>query len=234
MAGRKKRNVQRKTRKRTRKSTRKMRGVDTVTSLTARMADPFPQRKWARMRYTDNITLTGPNTNLTSEYIYSLNSLFAPGVTTYTHQPYGFDTMALLYYNYQVYSAYVELEWYDPDHDGVICGYQLAGTSVAGVSAGAIEERPLTKLTTLSNTGNQRYIQRILVNNPQVLGFKPAQYINDTSHTGALVTASPSYQSYIRLCVLSTTAATASNIKLKVSITYKTQFWNRVSLSQST
>lgn len=207
--------------------------VETINTLQAKILDPFPQRKWALMRYSDNYLLTGPNTNLSYEQIFSLNSLFKPDVTNTGHQPYGFDTMAVLYNNYLVHGCRVDLEWYDPTADGVIVGYRIQGSSVSASTVSALEEAPWTTLKSISNTGDQKVIQRIFIQNPQCLGLTKDQYTSDTNQYGAAVTASPTQQTYLRLAVLSTQGGASSSIKLKITLTYGTMFWNRVTLTQS-
>lgn len=211
------------------------RGVMTIGALSARMKDPFPQRKFCTIRYSDNITITAPSTNLAYEYIYSLNGLFDPDFTGGgSHQGYGYDTMALLYNLYIVRGVYIKIEWYDPSADGVQVGYRIQGSSVSGASVGALEESPLTMCTALNNTGIQKTHQRIYVRPWDAIGTTKYQYLNDVNANGAAVTANPSVQGYLRLFAVSTQSGAASTVKMKIEISYYTEFYNRVTLAQST
>lgn len=226
------RKIPRRVRK-TRGGFKPLRSVATVRSLAAKMADPFPQRKFCKLRYSDNILLTAPNTNLSYEYILSLNGLFDPDITGTGHQPYGFDTMAVIYNNYIVRGAYVSLEWYDPSADGQIVGYRMQGTSVSGLTISALEEAPLTTCSSISNTGNQKKIHLVYVNPWDCIGCTKGQYVNDINNNGAAVGANPATQAYIRLFTSSTQAATSTTVKIKFEITYYCEFWNRNTLTQS-
>lgn len=197
------------------------------------MKDPFPQRKYCQLRYSDNITITAPATNLAFEYIFSMNGLYDPDFTGTGHEPYGYDTMALLYNLYIVRGAFVKIEWYDPSADGVQVGYRIQGSSVSGATVSALEESPLTSCTSISNTGNQKVRQNIYIRPWDAIGSTKYQYLNDMNANGAAVTANPTVQAYLRLFALSTSGA-AVTVKFKIEIIYFCEFYNRVTLSQST
>lgn len=221
--------------RRVRKAARRSfgRGVATITSLAARMMDPFPQRKFCKMRYAENLTITAPSTNLAFEYIFSLNGLFDPDFTGTGHQPYGFDTMALLYNLYIVRGAFIDIQWYDPSADGCQVGYRIQGSSVSGANIGALEEAPLTTCTAVNNTGIQKSRHRIFINPWDAIGTTKYQYLHDVNANGAAVTANPTVQGYLRLFAVSTQSGAATTVKCKIQITYMTEFYNRVTLSQS-
>jgi len=209
-------------------------GIMTIGALAARMKDPFPQRKFCKMRYSDNVTITAPATNLSYEYIYSLNGLYDPDFTGTGHQPYGYDTCSLLYNNYIVRGIFINIEWYDPSADGVQVGYRIQGSSVGGATIGALEESPLTMCTALNNTGIQKTHQRIYVRPWDAIGVTKNQYLNDINANGAAVSANPTVQGYLRLFAVSTQSGAASTVKMKIELSYFTEFYNRVTLAQST
>jgi len=195
--------------------------------------DPFPNRKYCKLQYSDNILITAPATNLSYEQIYSLNGLFDTDFTGTGHQPYGFDTMAVLYANYLCYACRVELEWYDPSADGLVCGYQLQGSTASGATISALDERPWSENTQISNTGDQRKVFRFFVPNHELLGVTKEQYRADTNNFGAAVTANPTANSYLRLFAVSTQAGATTTIKLNVKFHFYCTFFNRVTLAQS-
>lgn len=198
-----------------------------------RTPDPFPQRKWSKMNYTDNIALAAPVTNLMFEYIFQANSTFDPDTTGGGHQPYGRDTMANLYSYYIVKGCFVDLEFYDTDQDGLIVGYQIQGGALSGASVGSAEERPWTNFTSISNTGNQRRKYRIYIDCAKALGLTQQQYMSDTNQYGAAVGASATQGVYLRLGVCSTLAATITNCKCKVELKMDTLWFTRTTLAQS-
>lgn len=205
----------------------------TLGTLSKLSHDPFPPRFNVKMYYNDVIDMTGPSTNLASEYIYCLNSLFDPDTSGTGHQPYCYDTMALLYTAYMVNKAVVELEFFDPSNDGIIVGYQVQGNAVSGATRSAVQERPWVESADISNTGNQKHCFRITLPCHEVLGLRRSQYRDDTTGFGAAVSASPVGLCYLRLFAISTIASTSTAIKCNVKITYHSTFWNRVTQSQS-
>lgn len=205
----------------------------TLGTLQKLSHDPFPPRFNVKMYYNDVLDMSGPSTNLASEYIYCLNSLFDPDTSGAGHQPYCYDTCALLYTAYMVNACLVELEFFDPSADGIIVGYQVQGNAVSGATRSAIQERPWVESADISNTGNQKHMFRIHLPIHNVLGLRKLQYKDDTTGFGAAVSASPVGLAYIRLFAISTQAAAATTIKCNVKLTYYSTFWNRVTQSQS-
>lgn len=203
-------------------------------TIGMRSLDPFPQRKYAKMVMVQNLALVAPVTNLSYEYIYRLNSTFAPDLTGASgRQPYGRDTLAALYSYYQVMSAHIELEFYDTDQDGCIVGYQVQGDTISGLTVSQIDERPWAKCTSMSNTGEQKKKYFIKVPMSTALGVTHSQYKNDTSQYASAYNASPTQGVYLRLFALSTVGATATNLKLRVKLTQHCIWYTRTSLAQS-
>lgn len=205
-----------------------------IASIGMRTLDPFPQRKYAKMVMVQNNLVTAPSTNLSYEYIYRLNSTFAPDLTGGTgRQPYARDTMAALYNYYQVLSCNVEIEFYDTTQDGCLVGYQVQGDTLSGISVSAIDERPWAKATSMANSGEQKKKYFIKIPMHTALGVLKQQYLNDTNQYGSLVSTSPTQGVFLRLFALSTQAATATDVKFKIKITQHTIWWTRVTLPQS-
>lgn len=204
---------------------------DTIGSLSRRTHDPFPATMAVKMYYMDSFSITAGNAT-SSENIYRLNSLFKPDLTNTGHQPYGFDTMQAIYYNYMVLGTLVELEWFDPSVDGILALYQVHGNAISGFAANVLGERPWCDMADLQNTGSQHHKFRIYIDCAKALGLNRMQYKCDTDNMGALTTASPTTQPYLRVGAISTNGSTAT-IKLNIRLTFFCKFWNRVTLGQS-
>lgn len=203
-------------------------------ALSMNTMDPFPQRKGTRMVMVQNNAFQAPNTNLSNEWVYRLNSTFAPDFTGgTTRQPYGRDTMAVLYGYYQVSYIKAIVEFYDVDQDGMMVGYQIQGDALSGLSVAAIDERPWVRCTTISQSGSQKKVYVVKIPMHTALGLTKAQYKNDTSNYAAAVGASPSIGVYLRLFCVSTVASTVSNVKFKIKLIQNTKWWQRTSLPQS-
>lgn len=203
-------------------------------SINAYALDPFPQRKYARMVMVMNNLITAPGSNTAYEYIYRINSTFAPDLTGATgRQPYGRDTMATLYSYYQCLYANIEVEFYDTDQDACVVGYQIQGDSIAGLAIAQIDERPWAKCTSMSNTGEQKKKFFIRVPMHTALGVTKQQYKNDTSQFGALYNASPTQGVFLRLFAVSTQSGVATNVKFRIKMDQRCIWWTRTSLNQS-
>ena len=63
--------------------------------------DPFPRVMRAVLRYSD-VVLINPVVGFTASHIYRAGSIFDPDYTAAGHQPYGYDTYALIYNHYRV------------------------------------------------------------------------------------------------------------------------------------
>ncbi len=212
--------------------------VMTVAGLRSAVPDPFPQMALKKLHWSLQYKVTAPATNLTLEQIYSLNSAYdPPQLGAGDIQPNYWDTLALLYSFYQVRSVECEITFFDPNQDGLICGYQLQGTSISAISPGDAMSRPLTQYATISNTGQQTYTFRLRLPIWEVLGIMRSQYVNDTSTFGAQTnapSANPNTQAYIRLFAVSTQAGVATDVKILLKFNYEIQFWNRPSFAIST
>lgn len=178
---------------------------------------------------------SAPNTNLSNEAIFSLNSAYDPAQAgAGSIQPNYWDTLAVLYSYYLVHAVEVEITFFDPSADGLLVGFQLQGTSVSGLTMSDLSSRPLTRYATISNTGQQVYVFKMRLPIHEVLGLTRAQYLNDTNNYGAAVTTNPANQAYLRIFAVSTQSGVATTYKAHVKINYKIQFWNRPSMAIST
>ena len=62
-----------------------------------RSLQPFAQRYIAKMKYSEQLKVTGPAGGGLAAYRFNLNSIFDPNRTGFGHQPYGHDQLAGLY-----------------------------------------------------------------------------------------------------------------------------------------
>lgn len=203
-------------------------------TIGMRTLDPFPQRKYSRMVMVMNNLITAPASNLAYEYIYRVNSTFAPDLTGGSNrQPYARDTMATLYSYYQTYYAVAEVEFYDTTADGCVVGYQVQGDSINNLAIAQIDERPWAKCTSMSNSGEQKKKFIIKIPMHTALGVLKSQYKNDTNQYGAAYNANPTQGVFLRLFAVSTQAGASTDVKFRIKLTQHTIWNTRTSLSQS-
>lgn len=73
----------------------------------------WSQRMFVKLPYWDNIQIvTTPGTDRNAFYLFSLNSLFDPDITSGGHQPRGFDQYSVLYGKYQVHGCRYNVRFY--------------------------------------------------------------------------------------------------------------------------
>ncbi len=194
--------------------------------------DFFPQHKDAWLMYSDYVSLSVPNTNVSTELVYNVGSLFKPDAVNAGHQPYPFDTCASIWGFYQVWRVQWEIEFFDPAQDGVYCYTQLTGTGSGGLAPNVISERPWVDCGVISNTGEQRLIFRGQAMLHDLIGVPAATYRGDPGTYGALVTAGPTNNAILRYGA-ATFNSTAVTQKVRIQLRFFASFWQRNSLSQS-
>lgn len=210
-------------------------GVDTIQKLNLKVMDPFPPRMSCKLKYVESLAFACPNTNLAYRISYRTNSPYAPNIANGSgpHQPYGWDQMAALYGAYICKGVMATIEYYDPDQDGVILGYQVQGTDPSGSAASVLMERPWSKSQPLSNTGNQVKTFKIYIDNAKALQIKKAQYMDDLSLNAAATTASPGSSPVLYLWGISSVGGTVTNMKCKLTLVYYVDFYSRITQAQS-
>lgn len=72
------------------------------SSLTNGRFGFMPPRKLVELRYRDYVAMGSIVTGAATVYVFRLNSIFDPDRTGTGHQPYGHDTLALMYNRYRV------------------------------------------------------------------------------------------------------------------------------------
>lgn len=83
-----------------------------------RSLQPFAQRYISKMKYSTQITATGPGGSGWNTYRFNLNSIYDPDQTSLGHQPYGHDTMQSIYNRYRV----------------IKCRYVISGIATGGTT----------------------------------------------------------------------------------------------------
>lgn len=73
----------------------------------------LPTSNFARLRYTEAVTLDVGAGGTISKYVFSANDLFDPNVTASGHQPMTFDQLSTFYNHYVVSGAKITVQAYD-------------------------------------------------------------------------------------------------------------------------
>lgn len=156
------------------------------TTNVNRSLQPIPSRYICKMKYAANVV-----TNVDSQYVFNLNSLFDPERTGGGHQPYGYDPLAGLYNRYRV----IACSWRAHIPTGAtgtpVTLVALPSNDVNRLFADVsiIQENPRAKYI-VQNSGakcehltGKSYL-------PSLMGRTTAQYMADDNYQ-AIVTSSP-------------------------------------------
>ncbi len=198
-------------------------------------SDPFPPAMNVKLHYCEIITLSGGAAGvLGNEQVYRLNSCYDPNFSLGGHQVYGWDQLTPLYSRYRVSRVDIEVEWFDPNTDGLLCATTLqpsTGTfSLSGKSADAIAEKPMCTLETISDSGTQRRVYRFSTDIAQIEGVSRAVVEANDPYQAAVGT-DPAKTPFLRLAVAK--SSSSDNVKCKVRFIYHTHLWGRITQSVS-
>lgn len=168
------------------------RGGQRTTNVNKSL-QPFPSRYICKMKYCEALNNVGGPTNAGyGNYQFLANSIWDPNATGIGHQPYGMDTMTLLYNRYRVISCKYVI-------NGTVTNAGTEVNSVMGVlpaNEGAIvtggiaefQENPRSKFIT-QYVGSERTLKgNIYI--PALVGRTKSQYMADDRYQ-AQTNASP-------------------------------------------
>jgi len=180
----------------------------------------FPQRRRATLRFAQQSSLTsGAALTVGARVVLFLNDLFSP--IAGTHQPYGFDQLALLYRRYKVDRTRVRMSITAPPSTGtswtMIRAAPTGSTAtLVGASIGGAIERPDTVyLQSVSGGGPTRVFDKTF-NLHEVAGISKQQYDSDISEYSALVGASPTRRPFIEYAAGSIAASVITAVLVEV------------------
>jgi len=204
----------------------------------APLSDPFPIRWNRTLRYSQLLTLTAGASGLFgTEQIFRLNSLFDPDLTGVGHQPYGYDSLAALYYRYKVNAVRVCLRFSDPSADGVMCAAQFQAPSVTqtvtNADVGAVMERSGVWTHNLNNTGEQAIVLDQYFPMHVLAGVTPMQFTSNLEDYQALCTTSPVRTPNLRIAIAALDGSSTPTVRLEATLMFYSTFFERIGLSQS-
>lgn len=201
--------------------------------------DPFPTGQFVKFTYTQsNVLYSGTGGIWGTEQVFRLNSIYDPDYTGSGHQPYGYDQMALLYKQYKVIGAMIEIDFMNPDQDGLLCGACIVmpqdSFSTTSAARDTLNEKPMCYTVNLNDSGKQRYKIKQYFPMHTLLGVTKEQF---RVHLGVPYTAifgtNPQDSPRLAVNVASIANATNAACTCRTTITYYTQVYERIALAQS-
>lgn len=196
---------------------------------------PFGPSFMARLPYAGQITLSAPASNLSTNHIWLLNSLFDPDNTGFGHQPYQYDQLNLIYQRYRVHGCKVNVTFSDPAHDGLWVGIFIrTGTdtfTTNGAEITHLREIGRTKLRPLNNTGKQVVNFSEYIPISAVFGVSRNEVAIEDNYS-APVQANPPNLAVLEVFSVSTTGV-VNACYCSVTFTYYTTLYDRIVQGQS-
>lgn len=201
--------------------------------------NPVPLRHKLVMRYAETISLTSAAAtgNLSTQQLWSLNSIWDCNYTGTGHQPYGHDQMAALYTRYRVDKVDVEIMAMNcgGSNDMCICsgviqphGYQ----SMSGLTVDFATEHPNITTAVLSATGNTRVsVQKFTIDIAKALGLTKAEYKANNDYIGVFG-ANPSLTLSLGTAV-GTYGAVSQAANVQVNFQFHVECFEPLILAQS-
>lgn len=196
-------------------------------------SDPFEQRKFCKFTYRETFTLNvGTSGIFGSQVKMSLNSIYDPNSSGVGHQPYGHDTMALIYTSYKVFGCLVKLIITDPSEDGLVLAARIVPPNVSADLTGGYHDATLeTTMTTskhINNTGKQITHIKQYVPISQAVGVTELQFKAAVgSPYSAYFGANPTDQAFLLFAAANARGASTGSVVVSAEMTYYTQCYGR-------
>lgn len=194
-----------------------------------RALSPIPQRYITKMKYANTVL-----TNADGNFIFDINSLFAPQNTTMVggHQPYGFDQLATLYNRYRVISCGWRVQV--PKTDSAIQFACMPGNGLSASTPGSfslLKETSRAKYTTQMPGGNAQTITGKAYL-PSITGRSKIEYMADDRYQ-APVTGSPAEDIQLLVKAASVVDAPLVGVAVNVILEFTVEFFDVKQQSQS-
>jgi len=198
-------------------------------------ADPFPARFKTTLQfsYVGGMTVGATNT-FGTEYVFRLNSVFAPSFTaTTTRQPYGYDQLSGLYDRYFVRAVDVDVTFTDPSSDGLLVAAMVqpgsGATTLQGQSLRFPYEAPGCVAAPINNTGTQlaRFHKKFTI--AQIEGLKESELTAGLANFSAETDNSPTLVPWLRVATASYNATDSTSVcRFSIVLRYDVEFSSRV------
>lgn len=194
---------------------------------------PFASKKTATLTYADSYGIQFANSDVASEWLFRVNSPWDPDTSVGGHQPLGYDQYAALYKNYLVTGFGFDVTFLNPSQNGIGCGIRCenAGYAIPGKYYSAIAELRGQKISFIDLS---KRIARFkgFIKPWDIQGITEKEYRDAVEQTGALVTANPNTELYLSMFAFGTNL-TAGSVTVAVRVYYSIEFYNPVTLAQS-
>nr|WAE43170.1 MAG: capsid protein [Cressdnaviricota sp.] len=194
---------------------------------------PFGFKQAVKLHYSINESFD-PGAGTLVDAIFNTNSLFRPEYDAATHQPYGFDQMALLYNNYTVLGSRVKMTVYNTGSTPLQVLIQLSNSNVSltGDAIALWREKPGTKCRTCVQSGSKNCVS-VMKSFSTRKWFNCANPVGEDTLTPAC-TANATRGAYFHCMVGPLSSSDPAAMTVQFDIDYYAVFTNPKDLPQST
>jgi hypothetical protein len=205
--------------------------------LLYRLSDPFPPRYHSKLIFEFQENIASSATPLAfgsiGKIIY-LNGGFSPTVA-FTHQPYGWDQLALLYNRYKITAcrASIAVDFASGTAINAWLGVALqptnSVTTLVGMTVAQAGEQPMTVVRKMqADTLHVEVTCAVPI--WAVEGVTKVQFESDNSLFEAVVTANPTLTPFLNYAIAAGGAATGT---ASIRLEYDCDHFQRTTLAQS-
>lgn len=196
--------------------------------VTALKTATVPDRMVLKMKYVDNIVLSGVGG---ATRVFRLNSIYDPDTSiTNGHQPLGYDQWDVFYQKYRVFKAVVTLKATNSSSNSAdteqigMCA--IANSTFLGTNDSFFEQPHCKKALLSGRGGIDRVTMSYAVDLPRILGQAPVVYKSNVN-TAALFGANPLETVNLGIFTRPIDGQSTSLVSCEVSITYFVELFDR-------
>jgi len=183
--------------------------------------DPFPARVTVRLRYNTSPTIT-VGTGVATNYVFAANSIFDPDVTGTGHQPYGHDTYATIYNQYQVKKATIVVT--AAGNTSCMFGVNISDQAAAYTDFDTIKERKGSKYAVMVSNGPTQ----------TVVNYFTSKFMGNQFQQAATFGANPADLFYFNVwATMPNITDAGADRDFNVAIVYDVEMWDLKPLAQS-
>lgn len=199
------------------------------TNFTPKNNGPVPRRIITQLNYNvvkDFVTALGSD----SGYQFHMNSIYDPEVALGGHQPYGHDTLELLYGRYRVF----KFGW-NVKFTSTSLPFHAIAVPVNGTTAPAstlASEMPFSQTEVSSYNGGYQVELKGSIYLPRLNGTSAQEYMTD-ERFAALFGATPTENLYWSIIVYNPSSTTGLTASGSILLTYWTEVYDPLIQVQS-
>lgn len=197
------------------------------------LASPIGRSFKTMVRYVDkNIQLNPGLAGVPANYVFSLNGLYDPDITSTGHQPLGFDQFMDMYDHYTVIGARARVTFSNTDASyHQLVALQLKDTNTVSTTTNEILENGNNKWATLGTHTSGQSVKELVVN-CSISKFFGRKVMAGDKYSGT-ISSNPNDQVFLHLHAGPLEATDADIVDATVDIEYIVVFTEPKQLAQS-